>query len=77
MANLFQKILLPVISPISNPLKDKTIFDFHQYPKDLFLSPGEKAPNRIGFAKVASWLNTYSQENYGRPLFIAMSAALG
>ena len=61
---------------ISNPLKDKTIFDFHQYPKDLFLSPGEKAPNRIGFSKIASWLNTYSQENYGRPLFIAMSADL-
>ena len=61
---------------LSNPLEDKKIFDFTQYPRDLFLLPGEKAPNRIGFSKVVSWLNTFSREHYGRPLFIAMSADL-
>lgn len=60
----------------SNPLNDKALFDFHNYPSDLFAEAGTKAPNRVGFSKVASWLNSHSRKNHGRPLFVAMSADL-
>ena len=60
----------------SNPLDDKELFNFSNYPSELFANPGEKVPNRVGFSKVASWLNSYSRENYDRPLFVAMSADL-
>ena len=60
----------------SNPLNDKALFDFEKYPDELFVEPGTKIPNRVGFSKVASWLNTHSRQNYGRPLFVAMSADL-
>ena len=60
----------------SNPLNDKALFDFENYPNELFVEPGTKIPNRVGFSKVASWLNTHSRQNYGRPLFVAMSADL-
>ena len=60
----------------SNPLNDKALFDFHNYPSDLFAEAGTKAPNRVGFSKVASWLNSYSRRNHDRPLFVAMSADL-
>ena len=60
----------------SNPLDDNELFNFSNYPSELFASPGEKVPNRVGFSKIASWLNSYSRINYGRPLFVAMSADL-
>ena len=61
---------------INNPAKDKNLFDIKSLPKDLFVKPGEKAPNRVGFSKYASYINTYSIKQYGRPLVIAMSADL-
>ena len=61
---------------INNPAKDKNLFDIKSLPKDLFVEPGEKAPNRVGFSKYASYINTYSIKQYGRPLVIAMSADL-
>ena len=61
---------------INNPTKDKNLFDIKSLPKDLFVKPGEKAPNRVGFSKYASYINTYSIKKYGRPLVIAMSADL-
>ena len=60
----------------SNPLDDKALFDFEKYPKDIFVEAGTKIPNRVGFSKIASWLNTHSRQNHGRPLFVAMSADL-
>ena len=43
----------------------------------MFVEPdAAKIPNRVGFSKVASWLNSHSRKNYGRPLFVAMSADL-
>lgn len=59
-----------------NPLKDANIFKAEFLPADLFVQPGETAPNRAGFSKYAAWLNAYALQNYGRPLFIAMSADL-
>ncbi len=60
----------------SNPLNDEALFDFNNYPDELFVEPGTKIPNRVGFSKIASWLNTHSRQNHGRPLFVAMSADL-
>lgn len=42
----------------------------------MFATPGTKAPNRVGFSKYASYINSKSIEEYGRPLVIAMSADL-
>ena len=61
---------------VNNPAKDKSLFDVNSLPDDLFVAPGEKAPNRVGFSKYASYINTTSIEKYGRPLVIAMSADL-
>jgi len=59
-----------------NPAKDKRLFDIDSLPDSLFLKSGEKAPNRVGFSKYASYINTLSIKEYGRPLVIAMSADL-
>ena len=59
-----------------NPAKDKRLFDIDSLPDSLFLQSGEKAPNRVGFSKYASYINTLSIQEYGRPLVIAMSADL-
>ena len=61
---------------IKNPAKDKNLFDVNGLPDDLFATPGTKAPNRVGFSKYASYINSKSIEEYGRPLVIAMSADL-
>ena len=45
-------------------------------PKDLFVDPGTKAPNRVGFSKYASYINSLCTAKYGRPLVVAMSADL-
>ena len=60
----------------TNPLEDSELFNFSNYPPELFANPGDKVPNRVGFSKIASWLNSYSRKNYDRPLFVAMSADL-
>jgi len=59
-----------------SPLEDPVLYDFKNYPKNLFKNPGEKAPNRAGFANFGSWINTYTQKKYGRPLFLVNSADL-
>jgi len=61
---------------VNNPVNDKTLFDVENLPDDLFVAPGEKAPNRVGFSKYASYINSKSIEKSGRPLVIAMSADL-
>ena len=59
-----------------NPLHDKAMYDFKNYPEDIYARPGEVKPNRAGLAKWGSWVNAYCAKNYDRPLFIAMSADL-
>jgi transketolase len=59
-----------------NPWEDKRLWDYKNYPEDLFVKPGTSAPNRAGFAKWGAWINTFGKKEYGRPLFIAMSADL-
>ena len=55
---------------------DKSIFDVSLLPKELFASPGDKLPNRVGFSKYASYLNSIYYTKYGRPLVLAMTADL-
>ncbi len=59
-----------------NPMDDPVLTDIQALPPELFVQPGQTAPNRGGFAKYASWLNGYVSKNYGRPLVLAMSADL-
>ena len=35
---------------VKNPANDKTLFNVGSLPSDLFVAPGEKAPNRVGFS---------------------------
>jgi transketolase len=59
-----------------NPLHDERLYDFKEYPKEMYAKPGEKQPNRAALGKFGAWANAWSQKEYGRPLFIAMSADL-
>jgi len=57
-----------------NPLNDEKLFDYKNYP--FYLKPGEKAPNSQGLYNFGSYVNTYCQEKYDRPLFLVSSADL-
>ncbi|HET9808651.1 MAG TPA: transketolase [Candidatus Limnocylindria bacterium] len=56
--------------------KDQSFFDYEKYPESMWAKPGEKKPNRAALATWGSWVNTFAKTEYGRPLFIAMSADL-
>lgn len=63
--------------PVSkNPLKDESLFDINSYPEELWAKPGEKKPNRAGFAKWGSYINSYCLKKFGRPMFMVCSADL-
>lgn len=62
--------------PETNALKDPAIFDFKNFPAELYHKPGSNAPNRSGLANYGAWLNSYTQQKYGYPLIIAASADL-
>ncbi|MHB1133033.1 MAG: transketolase [Chloroflexota bacterium] len=59
-----------------NPWQDKRLYDFENYPSDLYAKPGASAANRAGLAKWGAWANTFGKQHYNRPLFIASSADL-
>ena len=59
-----------------NPFKDQRLYDFKNYPQDLFAKPGEKVPNRAALAKWGAWVNAFGSKEYGRPLFLVASADL-
>jgi transketolase len=59
-----------------NPLDDADLFDVSRYPDDLWAKPGDKKPNRAGFARWGSWINSLCIARYGRPLFLVTSADL-
>ena len=70
-----KKIKQCIINPIDGS-NQKPIFELDALPKDIFSKPGESVPNRVGFSKYASFLNSSFEEKYGRPLVLAMSADL-
>jgi transketolase len=55
---------------------DPGLFDYENYPSQLWKKPGEKAPNRAGLGAWGSYVNACAKRDYGRPLFIACSADL-
>ncbi|MBC7223904.1 MAG: transketolase, partial [Anaerolineae bacterium] len=59
-----------------NPLHDERLYDFRNYPADLYVEPGTKVANRVGLRRFGAWVNTFGAEEYGRPIFIACSADL-
>jgi transketolase len=59
-----------------SPFDDKRLYDFRNYPEDLYAKPGEKLANRAALAKWGAWVNTFGEKEYGRPVFLASSADL-
>jgi transketolase len=55
---------------------DERLYDFRNYPPQLYKSVGEKAPNRAALSSWGAWVNAFAKAEYGRPLFIAASADL-
>ena len=41
-----------------SPFKDKRLFDYRNYPADLYLAPGASAANRNALAKWGAWVNS-------------------
>jgi len=59
-----------------NPFQDERIYDYQNYPQDLFVPPGTMIANRSGFAKWGAWVNAFGAREYDQPLFLASSADL-
>ncbi|MFA7672018.1 MAG: transketolase [Sphaerochaetaceae bacterium] len=59
-----------------SPFDDPQIYDYKNYPQDLFAKIGTKVPNRAALGKWGSWINYYGYKNYNRPLFLVSSADL-
>ncbi len=59
-----------------NPYQDERLYDYRNYPADIYVKPGTSIPNRAALAKWGAWVNAFGAKEYGRPLFIACSADL-
>jgi transketolase len=59
-----------------NPFKDERLYDYRNYPVDLYVKPGTSVANRAALAKWGAWVNSFGAKEYDRPLFIAASADL-
>ena len=59
-----------------NPFEDERLYDFRNYPEDMYMKPGTSIPNRAALAKWGAWINAFGAKNYDRPLFLAASADL-
>jgi transketolase len=59
-----------------NPFQDERLYDYRNYPADLFAKPGAAVANRAGLAKWGAWVNAFGAREYGRPLFMICSADL-
>lgn len=59
-----------------NPFEDERLYDYKNYPADLYEAPGTQVANRAALGKWGSWVNAFGAKNYDRPLFLASSADL-
>jgi transketolase len=66
----------PLQPPAATPFEDERLYDFRNYPADLYVAPGASAANRAAFAKWGAWVNAFGAQEYGRPLFLVASADL-
>jgi transketolase len=58
------------------PFEDERLYDFRHYPDEMWAKPGTKQPNRAGLGKWGAWVNAWAKKEYGRPVFLALSADL-
>ena len=61
---------------VGRPTKDARLFDFENYPPQMWKAPGDKQPNRAALGAWGSYVNAIAKRDVGRPLFIACSADL-
>ena len=59
-----------------NPFQDERLYDFRNYPPEMYAAPGESAPNRQALYRWGAWVNAFGYQHYSRPLFLACSADL-
>jgi transketolase len=59
-----------------NPWLDPRLFDETSYPESLWARPGEKQANKAALGRWGAYVNALAKKNYGRPMFVAMSADL-
>lgn len=59
-----------------DPCADPRVGDPARLPAEIFFKPGEKQPNRAGFARAGAYLNALGAQDYGRPLFLVCAADL-
>jgi transketolase len=67
---------LHVVPCAPTPFEDERLYDYRNYPADLYVPPGASAANRAAFAKWGAWVNAFGARDYGRPLFLVASADL-
>jgi len=60
----------------TGPFEDERLYDYRNYPQDLYVEPGTSIPNRSALARWGAWVNAFGAQEYGRPLFLACSADL-
>jgi transketolase len=60
----------------TSPFSDRRLYDYRNYPADLYVKPGTSAANRAALARWGAWVNAFGAREYGRPLFLACSADL-
>ena len=58
------------------PFEDERLYDYRNYPADIYVKPGTSIPNRAALAKWGAWVNAFGAKYYDRPLFLAASADL-
>ena len=56
--------------------RDRRLFDYENYPPEMWKKPGDKAPNRAALGTWGAYVNAVAKRDHGRPLFIACSADL-
>ena len=59
-----------------NPYQDERLYDYRNYPADVYVKPGASVANRAALARWGAWVNAFGAHEYGRPLFMACSADL-
>jgi len=59
-----------------NPFRDERLYDYRNYPPEMYVAPGTEVPNRLALFRWGAWVNAFGHEHYGRPLFLACSADL-